>query len=1000
MIQRWPTPSETAETLLVRRDGDDVLFLNDLRFQDSAALNLRIPLARSNLPAARAIQGEEGIFEGVDYQEVPVLADIRAVPDSPWFMVARMNLKEIYAPLRERMWWTIIFVFGLLVLVGAVVGAMWQRNVKTHYREINAAEARYRTTLNSIGDGVIVTDPEGRIQLMNPSTERLTGWSQSLASGEPLENVFRIINEDTRQPVETPVKRVLAEGTVIGLANHTVLMSRDGREIPIADSGAPVLSEAGEIAGVVLVFSDQTEHREAERVLKEREAKYRGLFNSIRDAILVADTNRIIIDCNPAFTELFGYSLDEIAGEPTSVIYESEAEFVRMGSQLKENMANPNFLQTVRYRSREGRSFPGETNVFNLKDSDGKVVGFIGLIRDVTEREERERELKRIAWMLQPETREPDPDIPRQGVGLPSYGNLTSLATSRRILDAVGVETLEEIVREYLDMLDTSAAVYEANGDYAVGIFSSGWCRIMDEGSRRLCGTADNREALQSGKWLCHESCWTNASRQSIETGKPVDEACEGGLRLYAVPIFAGGEIVGSTNIGYGDPPRDREKLAELAQKYNLPLQDLIEQAEAYESRPAFVIDLAKRRLEASARLIGEMVERHRMQKQREELQEQLVQSQKMESVGRLAGGVAHDFNNMLSVIIGNVELATHRVSEGDPLRDFLDAIYKSAHRSAGLTRQLLAFARKQTIAPKVLDLNETLTGMLDMLRRLIGENIELEWCPCKGPWPIKMDPTQIDQILANLCVNARDAISGTGKVIIETGNKVVDREYCVHHEGFFPGDFVTLTVSDNGCGIHHEEIVHLFEPFYTTKGVGKGTGLGLATVYGIVKQNGGFINVYSEPGKGSTFRIYLPRFGGSDETAATGEKPEIVRGTETVLVVEDETTILKMAVMMLEELGYTVLSAGTIAEALRTVQEFPGEIDLLLSDVIMPEMNGRELAGKLKESRPRLKSLFMSGYTANVVAHHGVLDEGVNFMEKPFTMNILSQCVRQTLDT
>jgi CheY-like chemotaxis protein len=312
----------------------------------------------------------------------------------------------------------------------------------------------------------------------------------------------------------------------------------------------------------------------------------------------------------------------------------------------------------------------------------------------------------------------------------------------------------------------------------------------------------------------------------------------------------------------------------------------------------------------------------------------------------------------------------------------------------------LLAFARKQTIAPKVIDLNETISGMLKMLRRLIGEDIDLVWLPDEGIWPIRIDPSQLDQILANLCVNARDAIGDTGKLTIETGTVAFDEAYCADHAGFKPGDFVMLAVSDDGCGMGREILRNLFEPFFTTKDADKGTGLGLATVYGIVKQNNGFINVYSEPGQGTTFRIYLPPHKGVEPETATPERAAVpgARGNETILIVEDEPAILKVTGMMLEKLGYTVLSANTPSEAVELAKEHAGEIHLLVTDVVMPEMNGRDLANKLLSLYPNVKRLFMSGYTANVIAHHGVLDEGVRFIQKPFAMNDLADMVRLAL--
>ncbi len=381
-------------------------------------------------------------------------------------------------------------------------------------------------------------------------------------------------------------------------------------------------------------------------------------------------------------------------------------------------------------------------------------------------------------------------------------------------------------------------------------------------------------------------------------------------------------------------------------------------------------------------------------------LEDQLRQSQKLESVGRLAGGVAHDFNNMLGVILGHTEMILRKTGQGSPFYEDLLEVRKAGERSANLTRQLLAFARKQTAVPKVLDLNETITEMLKMLGRLIGENIDLEWRPGDGLWRVKMDPVQIDQILANLCVNARDAITGVGRVVISTANVRVGAAETEKYPEASPGDYVLLSVADNGCGMDAGTLSRVFEPFFTTKGVGEGTGLGLATVYGILLQNGGFVDVQSSPGAGTTFKLHLPRHA---EAAAKQERtlrsslPK--GGGETVLLVEDEQAILRMGKMMLEMLGYNVLAAGGPEEALALEAGHKGPISLLLSDVVMPQMNGRELARRLLEKRPGMRCLFVSGYTADAIARQGILEEGLHFIEKPFRLETFAAAVYEVLN-
>lgn len=397
--------------------------------------------------------------------------------------------------------------------------------------------------------------------------------------------------------------------------------------------------------------------------------------------------------------------------------------------------------------------------------------------------------------------------------------------------------------------------------------------------------------------------------------------------------------------------------------------------------------------------MVWDVTAAKRAEEAREKLQAQLNQAQKIESVGRLAGGVAHDFNNMLNVILGVAELAMEKIDPGAPLYDDLLQIQAAGRSSAELTRQLLAFARKQTVIPRTLDLNQAVESTLKMLQRLMGEDIDLDWQPQSGLWPVMMDPAQLDQLLANLCVNARDAIADVGKITIETANSSFDEAYCADHPGFIPGDYVLLAVSDDGCGMDSATLDKIFEPFFTTKELGKGTGLGLATVYGIVKQNNGFINVYSEPDCGTTFKIYLSRHLGPAEQLRRTEAVEpIRRGKETVILVEDEPALLKLSKRMLERLGYQVLAASGPAEAIRIAAEHSGKIDLLMTDVVMPEINGRDLALRLLSSNADLKCLFMSGYTSNVIAHHGVLDKDVHFLPKPFSLKDLADKIREVL--
>ena len=395
-----------------------------------------------------------------------------------------------------------------------------------------------------------------------------------------------------------------------------------------------------------------------------------------------------------------------------------------------------------------------------------------------------------------------------------------------------------------------------------------------------------------------------------------------------------------------------------------------------------------------------DVTDRKMAEEEKEKLRGQLQQAMKMEAVGRLAGGVAHDFNNLLTAIMGNISLALMKLSPSDPAGGLLAEANKAAESAASLTQQLLAFSRKQIIKPKVLDLNILIADMNKLLFRLIGENIDLKMVPGEDLGSVKVDAGQFEQILVNLAVNARDAMPEGGMLFIETANVDLDEEYCTKHPYVRPGRFVMLAVSDTGHGMSEEVKRQVFEPFFTTKSKGIGTGLGLATIYGVVKQANGSIEVYSEVGKGTTFKIFLPRV--EDEDAGTPVSPlpmELPEGSETVLLVEDEKIVRDVGARILERSGYRVMQAGNGDEAIALAMEYGERIDLLMTDVVMPGMHGRELANRLTRIHPETRVLFTSGYTDNAIVHHGVLDEGVSFIGKPYSPSALAKKVREVLD-
>jgi PAS domain S-box-containing protein len=449
--------------------------------------------------------------------------------------------------------------------------------------------------------------------------------------------------------------------------------------------------------------------------------------------------------------------------------------------------------------------------------------------------------------------------------------------------------------------------------------------------------------------------------------------------------------------IGIADtyPPEEREaaagRLAEIAAG----------RLQFYE-RPLLRKDGGVILVETNARVLpdGRLLSTVRDITERRSLEEQLRHAQKMEAVGRLAGGVAHDFNNVLSVIFGNLDLMAEDLPADSVARQDLQEVNKAAHRAAALTRQLLAFSRRQVLQPVVLSLNDLLRGIDKMLHRLIAADVELRLTLAPGLGNVRADPGQVEQVVMNLVVNARDAMPTGGKLLIETANSELTEQYAEGHQQVTAGAYVMLAVTDTGTGMDRETMGRIFEPFFTTKEQGKGTGLGLSTVYGIVKQSGGYIWVYSEPGRGTAMKVYLPRVDAAPQRQAPPRDTGALTGIETVLLAEDDEMLRPLSKVVLQKFGYTVLEASNAAEALTIARDHPGPIHLLLADVVMPGGSGRELARQLAEYRPDTRVLYVSGYTDDAVIQHGMLEPGLAFLQKPFTPSVLARKVRETLDS
>ena len=770
----------------------------------------------------------------------------------------------------------------------------------------------------------------------------------------------------------------------------------------------------------------KTEHKQTEEALWESEAKYRELVENGNSIILRFDPQGRITFFNEFAQRFFGYAEDEILGRNIvgTIVPETDTSGHDLAAMIRDLLQHPEQYinnENENMRSNGERVWVVWTNKAVL-DDDGRIVEIFAIGNDITGHRRAEQALEESEGKFRL--------ISEQsilGIALIQDGYL-------KYVNQAAADLLEYTVDESLN--------WEAN-EFAKAVHPDDLSFVMKQGEKKQRGEKDvvvnyaYRIVTKSGKtkWIdqysktvLYEGRYADLVTfiDITERKRAEEKLHESQERFRAqyqgipIPCYTwqknGEDFVlidhnhAAVTLTYGGVARFIGKTA--SEMYHDSRPDIVEHL-----RRCFADKIViKREMPYRFKLTGEekrlatsyafvppdLVLVHTEDiTERKRLEAQLLWSQKMETVGRLAGGVAHDFNNLLTTIIGYAELAIMGLHPSDRIYSDLQEILKASERAARLTQQFLAFSRRQIIEPKVVNLNKILADTDRMLRRLIGEDIELATVPAEDLWPVKVDPGQIAQVIVNLAVNARDAMPEGGKLTIETRCVTLDEGYARQRVTVSPGDYVMLAVSDTGVGMTREVKEHLFEPFFTTKEVGKGTGLGLATCYGIVKQSGGNIWVYTEPGRGTTFKIYLPRVQERAETLPKrDEAGYLPGGTETVLLVEDEPSVRNMAARILREQGHTVLEAATGEEALRVAKE-KGEdrIHLLLTDVVMPRMGGRELADRLRVDRPDIKVLFFSGYTDEAVARHGVLDRGAAFLQKPFSPAALARKVRELLD-
>lgn len=825
LLQDWPTPSESAETLLVRRDGDSVLFLNDLMFKNKAALNLRFPLTQSDLSAAMAVQGKVEIIERVDYQNKKVIAAVQPVPDSPWFMVAKIDLEEIARPLRERLFGMTGLLCALLLGAGGLVGLVWRNQQANFYR------LQY----------------------------------------------------------------------------------------------------------------------EAAMAVEESEKRLRLIFESSKDGILAVDMKtRKFVVANEEICRMLGYRHDELLTMQLSDIHPT-ADLPAIAEQFEQRArGDAALIVNVPMLCKDGSVLYADINATQIRLDDQNCI--LGTFRDITDRMQAEARIEHLNRVLR---------------AIRSVNQLIVMASSVDELIQKACTILADR-RSYISSLivltDENDRPF-THAEEGAGVDFHHFIEQLKQGTLPLCCLSAKKKggiSQTKGKHTICETC-------------PVSSVCVSPQKM-TIPLehqkTVYGYLVVRVDIDIAMDDEEEKLLIELAGDLAYSLHNME----------------AKRIMLRTA-------------EEKKKLEAQFFQSQKMEAVGQLAGGVAHDFNNLLSIIIGYTTILKEEVVATDSSEEAITEIYDAAVRATNLTRQLLAFSRKQMLEMQVVDVNEVIGSFEKLLRRTIGEDIQMRLILTSQPVLVKADESQLEQILLNLAVNARDAMPDGGLLTIETACVVLDEAHTFDKPEVSPGPYAMIAISDNGIGMDKVTQTRIFEPFFTTKTVGKGTGLGLSMVYGVVKQHGGNIWVYSEPGEGTTFKIYLPP---AEEVIIPQEKNTDKRvplsQAETVLVVEDEPSLRKLACQVLMRNGYTVLESKDVNDAITIASHYKEPIQLLLTDVIMPTMKGTEVYEKICKFHPQVRVLYMSGYTANVIAHHGVLDEGVHFLQKPFSADSLLEKVYNTL--
>jgi two-component system, cell cycle sensor histidine kinase and response regulator CckA len=854
--------------------------------------------------------------------------------------------------------------------------------------------------LDQVGQAVVATDVAGTIEYWNAAAQGLFGWTAEEAIGRAIDEIVPIVDGGNAEAVAAAR---LAQDRWTG---EVAVRRRDGSRLFVASTLTTLRDDAGRVVGRIGVSQDVTERRLAENALRESEQRLR-LFVDVMPTVLWTT------DLDLRITSIRGAALERLS-TGRNLIGTSVTEFVSSPRDVK----SPEALQGAAVSTEvvwDGHTF--DVHVEPLRAEDGTIVGTIGIALDVTEHRRSEREAAQYFELLGTVI-----DAAPVAIILVDESGMVSL-WNRAAEELFGWQSSEVLGRpaphvhpedrseferararvrhsgrprkfpgrrvtkdgRMLDVMITTAAVHGPDGRYhgSLGIVEDVTSqRLGEERQQRLNAIIETSPDFVATFDVQRRTLFMNGAGRELVGLLPDDDATT--TSLDSLCSAAGGE------------PLDRLALPVMIADGSWSGEALM-RIKSGEEVLVWLTLVAHRRGDGDLAFISAVAQDIT---ERRFLEEQLRQSQKMEAVGRLAGGIAHDFNNLLTAIAGHTELLLEDLGEDDGIRSDIEEVMRAVDRASTLTRQLLAFSRRQVLQPRLLDVNQVISDLGRLLHRLIGEDVSLQTSYDPDIGRIRADQGQVEQVVMNLVVNARDALPGGGVIEIRTSSVHVGEDSPEHRRGARPGDYAAIVVHDDGVGMDEAVLSRIFEPFFTTKEQGKGTGLGLPTAYGIVSQSGGCILVDSTLGIGSTFRVLFPEENGTPE-----EKPQVPAasednsGSEMILLVEDEVAVRRLGVRILERRGYNVLEAASGQEAVRLFEQMAPQIDMLVTDVVMPEMGGTELARRLRAMKPSLRVLFTSGYTADAIAHDGGLEDGTAFLEKPFTPEVLAQKVRDVLD-